>query len=147
MKVVIAIDSFKGCMSSLVAGNAAKRGVASVIKADVSVFPVADGGEGTARVLTEGMGGHFVKVNVHGPMGDIVEAEYGILPDGKTAVMEMASASGLTLIQEGHRDPLKANTVGVGEMITDGINKGCREFIIGIGGSGTSEAGIGMLYA
>ena len=147
MKVVIAIDSFKGCMSSHTAGNAAREGILSVMDAEVYVFPVADGGEGTTRVLTEGLGGQFVKVAVHGPLGNLVEAEYGILPDGKTAVMEMASASGITLIPDGQKDPLKANTSGVGEMIRDAIERGCRDFIIGIGGSGTTEAGIGMLYS
>lgn len=147
MKVVIAIDSFKGCMSSIVAGEAAKRGLLSVADADVSVFPVADGGEGTTQVLTDGLNGSFVKVPVHGPLGDIIEAAYGILPDKKTAVMEMASASGITLIPDGKKDPFMANTLGVGEMIMDAVKKGCRDFIIGIGGSGTTEAGIGMLYA
>lgn len=147
MKVVIAIDSFKGCMSSVVAGNAAKQGILSVTDADVSVFPVADGGEGTTQVLTAGLGGSFVNVTVHGPLGDLVETAYGILPDGNTAVMEMALASGITLIPDGRKDPLNANTAGVGEMIADAVKRGCRDFIIGIGGSGTTEAGIGMLHA
>jgi len=147
VKVVIAIDSFKGCMSSITAGNAAKNGILSVTDAEVSVFPIADGGEGTTHVLTEGLKGSFVNVRVHGPLGDITESVYGILPDNKTAVMEMASASGITLIPEDRKNPLIANTAGVGEMILDAVKRGCREFIIGIGGSGTTEAGIGMLYA
>ena len=147
MKVVIAIDSFKGCMSSVVAGNAAKHGLLSVTDAEASVFPVADGGEGTTRVLTEGLKGIFVSVSVHGPLGKLVEAEYGILPGGNTAVMEMAQASGLTLISEKERDPLNANTAGMGEMILDALSRGVNDFVIGIGGSATTEAGIGMLYA
>ena len=147
MKVVIAIDSFKGCMSSVVAGNAAKHGLLSVIDAEASVFPVADGGEGTTRVLTKGLRGNFVSVSVHDPLGKLVEAEYGILPGGNTAVMEMAQASGLTLISEEEKDPLNANTAGVGEMILDAVNRGVHDFVIGIGGSATTEAGIGMLYA
>ena len=147
MKVVIAIDSFKGCMSSVVAGNAAKHGLLSVTDAEASVFPVADGCEGTTRVLTEGLKGNFVSVSVHGPLGKLVEAEYGILPGGNTAVMEMAQASGLTLISEKERDPLNANTAGMGEMILDALSRGVNDFVIGIGGSATTEAGIGMLYA
>ena len=147
VKVVIAIDSFKGCMSSLVAGNAAKKGVLSVMDADVMVFPVADGGEGTSRVLTEGMKGTFREVSVHDPLGNQIVAEYGILPDNTTAVMEMAAASGITLVPEERRDPDMSNTAGVGEMILDAVEKGCRDFMIGIGGSATTEAGIGMLHA
>ena len=146
MKVIIAIDSFKGSMSSMEAGNAAKDGILNVCEADVIVKPLADGGEGTTQALVEGLGGSFEEILVTGPMGKKILAQYGILEDGKTAVMEMAEAAGIMLVEE-NLDPWKASTVGVGEMILDAVKKGCREFIIGIGGSATTEGGIGMLQA
>ena len=147
MRVVIAMDSFKGSMSSLAAGEAAKRGILSVCDAEVTVLPVADGGEGTTLALTCGLGGSMVAAEVKGPLGTPVWANYGILPDRHTAVMEMAAASGLTLVPETDRDPLMANTFGVGQMILDAIRRGCDSFLIGIGGSATTEGGIGMLNA
>lgn len=148
MKVVIAIDSFKGCLSSMEAGNAARDGVLLARPdAQVTVMPLADGGEGTASALTAGMKGYMTWLNVTGPMGDRVRCCYGILPRTMTAVMEMAAAAGLTLVDPQKRDPLKATTFGVGEMIIDAVHKGCRNFIIGIGGSATNDGGIGMLKA
>ena len=147
MKVVIAIDSFKGSMSSVEAGNAAKEGILNACEADVVVKPLADGGEGTTQALVDGLGGNFQEVQVTGPMGEKVHARYGILEDGKTAVMEMAEASGIILVKREDLDPWKASTTGVGEMILDAVKKGCREFIVGIGGSATTEGGIGMLMA
>lgn len=147
MKAVIAIDSFKGCMTSLQAGNAAARGILSACDAEVEVFPIADGGEGTCSVLTDGLGGEYTDVCVHDPIGRIIEARYGIIPERRLAIMEMAASSGLTLVPEDRRDPSVSNTLGLGEMILDAIGKGCREFMIGIGGSATTEAGIGMLAA
>lgn len=147
MKIVIAIDSFKGSMSSMEAGNAAKAGIRKACAADIVVKPLADGGEGTTEALVEGLGGEYVSVEVTGPLGGKTTARYGILGDGKTAVMEMAEASGITLVRREELDPERATTYGVGEMIMDAVNRGCREFIIGIGGSATSEGGAGMLQA
>ncbi len=147
MKVVIAIDSFKGSMSSMEAGNAAKAGIEKACSADIVVKPLADGGEGTTEALVEGLGGEYVSVGVTGPMGEKTNAKYGILGDGRTAVLEMAEASGIILVKREELNPLKATTYGVGEMILHAIKRGCREFIIGIGGSATSEGGVGMLQA
>lgn len=147
MKVVIAIDSFKGSMTSMEAGNAAKEGVLRACEAEVSVRPLADGGEGTTEALVEGLGGTYVRIEVTGPMGEPVTARYGMLGDGKTAVMEMAEAAGIILVDKKDLNPWKASTTGIGEMILDAAGRGCREFIIGIGGSATTEGGIGMLQA
>ena len=147
MKVVIAIDSFKGSLSSMEAGMAASMGVKKVREAEVIVKPLADGGEGTTDALVEGLGGTVVYTEVTGPLGKTVKAKYGILSDGVTAVMEMAEAAGITLVDRKQLNPWKATTYGVGEMIRDAIERGCREFIIGIGGSATTEGGIGMLMA
>lgn len=147
MKVLIAIDSFKGSLSSLEAGRAAERGILRAMPdADVTVKPLADGGEGTAEALITGMGGRTQSVTVHDPLGREITAEYGILPDG-TAVMEMAAAAGLTILGEDERDIMSASTCGVGEMIADAVSKGCRDFIIGIGGSATNDGGAGCLQA
>lgn len=147
MKVVVAIDSFKGSLSSLEAGNAAKEGILKARQAKVVVKPLADGGEGTTEALVEGLGGTYVSLTVAGPVAEPVKAKYGIMEDGRTAVMEMAEAAGITLMEPGELNPWKASTTGVGEMIQDAVKKGCREFIIGIGGSATTEGGIGMLEA
>ena len=147
MKVVVAMDSFKGSLSSMEAGRAAMRGIRRACDAEVVVRPTADGGEGTTEALTEGLGGTFRSVRVTGPMGESVEARYAVLPDGRTAVMEMAEAAGIVRVPRGALDPRRASTVGVGEMILDAVAAGCRDFILGIGGSATTEAGIGMLSA
>lgn len=144
MKVVAAVDSFKGSVSSVQAGNAVKEAVLSVCPdAEVIVMPLADGGEGTVETLVYGMGGDMIKTEVMGPMGEAHTAAYGIV-DG-TAVMEMAEASGLTLVAPEKRNPLYATTYGVGDMIKDALKRGCRDFIIGIGGSATNDGGVGML--
>lgn len=148
MRIVIAFDSFKGSLSSIEAGIAAEKGIKKVIPdAEVKVYPMADGGEGTVDAMVEGLGAKRVQVEVHGPRMEKVLAEYGILLDGITAVMEMAQAAGLTLLKEEDRSPLYATTLGVGEMIKDACEKGCRRFYIGIGGSATNDGGIGMLSA
>ncbi len=147
MKVVIAMDSFKGSMSSMEAGLAARAGVLRAVDAQVVVKPLADGGEGTTRALVDGLGGEYVSVRVSGPLGEPVTAKYGILPGGRTAVMEMAEAAGLALLPRESLDPWRADTRGVGEMILDALGRGCREFVVGIGGSATTEGGIGMLRA
>lgn len=147
MKIVVAIDSFKGSLSSIEAGSAAKSGIERACLADVTVMPLADGGEGTTEALVEGLGGTYVSAVVTGPLGGNVNAVYGILGDGRTAVMEMARASGIMLVDRKELNPSKATTYGVGEMILDAVGRGCREFIIGIGGSATTDGGAGMLQA
>lgn len=148
MKAVIAIDSFKGSMTSLEAGNAAKRGILRVIpEAEVVVKPLADGGEGTMDALIKGLGGKTIIISVTDPMGKKSQSQYGILQDGNTAVIEIAQAAGITKVQETKRNPLKATTAGVGEMIKDAVQRGCRKFLIGVGGSATNDGGIGMLKA
>ena len=147
MKAVIAIDSFKGSLSSAEAGKAAKEGIKRVMPdAGVIIKPVADGGEGTVEALVTGMNGRFVTKAVTDPLGRKVNAVYGILPDN-IAVIEMAAASGLTLISVSERDPMHTTTYGTGELILDAIKQGCRNFIIGIGGSATNDGGIGCLQA
>ncbi|HEO5182208.1 TPA: glycerate kinase [Streptococcus agalactiae] len=148
MKVVVAIDSLKGSLSSLEAGNAIKESINEVIPgADVEVHPLADGGEGTVEALTLGMGGTIETIPVKGPIGEKVHASYGIIPQRQLAIIEMAAAAGITLIATEERNPLHTTTYGVGEMIKDAISKGCRHFIIGIGGSATNDGGAGMLQA
>lgn len=147
MKTVIAIDSFKGSLTSIEAGHAVKKGILNILPdTEVIVKPLADGGEGTTAALVEGLGGEMVRINVHGPLETPVTAGYGMIPGTNTAIMEMASAAGITLVGKDKR-PLDATTYGVGEMIADAVNRGCRDFIIGIGGSATNDGGIGMLTA
>ena len=146
MTVVVAIDSLKGCLSSMDAGKAIREGIlAAKPDAEVVIKPLADGGEGTVDALIEGLHGERVNVTVTGPLGDPVSCYYGYLKETKTAIIEMASAAGITLINK--KNPLLATTYGVGEMINDAVEKGCRNFIIGIGGSATNDGGIGMLKA
>ena len=196
MKILIAIDSFKGSLSSKEAGEAIKSGILRVIPdAEVLISPLADGGEGTVETLVEALGGSLETVRVKGPLFQEVEAHYGMLSesekfqaeiksdthretlpenpskahseahsdahleapsdtdsqyspkDGKLAVMEMSQASGITLVSPEERNPLKTGSYGVGEMILDAYHKGCRRFLIGIGGSATNDGGIGMLSA
>ena len=148
MKAVIAIDSLKGSLSSLEAGDAIRAGILLADKdAQVIVRPLADGGEGTAEALTLGLNGEFRDVSVSDPLGRRIICRYGIVRETKTAVMEIAAAAGLTLLKEQERCPLKATTYGVGEMIADAIYAGCRHFIIGLGGSATNDGGAGMLQA
>ena len=147
MKVAIAIDSFKGSLSSLEAGNSAAAGVRKVFpEAECVVRPMADGGEGTVDALVAGMGGMLRQVEVTGPAGHPTMAKYGMLPGG-VAVMEMAQASGITLVSGDEKSPLTTTTYGVGEMILDAEKAGARRFVIGIGGSATNDGGSGMLQA
>ncbi len=146
MNVLISIDSFKGSMTSMQAGKAAKAGILKAVPdADVAICPLADGGEGTTDALVEGMGGEKIELEVTGPLGEKVNCYYGFIEDKSTAVMEMASVAGLTLVDE--KNPMSATTFGVGEMIADAVKRGCENIIIGIGGSATNDGGIGMLKA
>ena len=148
MRVVVAIDSFKGSMSSLEAGEAISKGIKKAHKdAEVEIRPLADGGEGTVEALSIGMGGRLINVDVTGPVGRKVNAVYGIVDSSKTAIIEMSQAAGITLVSGDEKNPLYTTTFGVGELIKDAINKGCRHFVVGIGGSATNDCGIGMLQA
>lgn len=148
MKITVAIDSLKGSLSSMEAGYAIAEGIHKVYpKASVQVRPLADGGEGTVDALVAGMNGIFRSVMVTGPLGEPVSARYGIIENTNTAVMEMSQAAGITLVPSKKRNPLYTTTYGVGEMIKDAIDMGCRRFIMGIGGSATNDGGIGMLQA
>ena len=148
MKAVIAIDSLKGSLSSIEAGQAIAEGIKKAdAKADVVIRPLADGGEGTVEALVCGMNGTLQHVKVTGPLGEPVVCEYGIIDETKTAVIEMSGAAGITLVPDIKKNPLYTTTYGVGEVIRDAIEKGCRRFIVGIGGSATNDGGIGMLQA
>ena len=148
MKVVVAIDSFKGSLTSIEAGMAAKEGILKAHPdANVVVKPLADGGEGTTDALIAGLGGERIDLTVTGPLGTPVNAHYGYLAEKNTAILEMAAAAGIILVRESEKNPLTATTYGVGEMIADAMERGIRNFIIGIGGSATNDGGIGMLKA
>lgn len=156
MKIVIAPDSFKGSLSSPQACEAIAEGIRRVIpNAQIVSIPMADGGEGTVESLVGSTGGQFRTMAVAGPVGEPVEAVYGILgaeesPAGSstlTAVIEMSAAAGMTLVPIDRRNPLHTTTYGVGQLIRDALDQGCRDFIIGIGGSGTNDCGCGMAQA
>lgn len=147
MKVTVAIDSFKGSLSTFQAGRAVADGIKRIFSdVDIKICPLADGGEGTVEAVIGAMNGRMVEATVCNPLGLPIKSSYGITST-QTAVIEMASASGLTLIEEKDRNPLYTTTYGVGELIKDAIEKGCRKFLIGIGGSATNDGGIGMLQA
>ena len=146
MKIVIASDSFKGSLSSIEVAQAATRGIKSVYPdCEVIAVNVADGGEGTVEAVVEALGGEIVTATVHDPLGRLIPARYGIA--GNKAIIEMAAASGLTLLCPEERNPWLTSTHGTGELIMDAMHRGCRQFLIGIGGSATNDAGTGMLQA
>lgn len=148
MKIVIAPDSFKGSLSARDAAAAIARGVKRAAPhAETVEVPVADGGEGTADSLVAATGGHIVEATVTGPLDEPVRAAYGVLGDGVTCVVEMASASGLVLVPPERRNPLRTTTFGTGELIRHALDAGFRRFILAIGGSATNDGGIGMLQA
>ncbi|MBE5753382.1 MAG: glycerate kinase [Clostridiales bacterium] len=147
MKVVIVIDSFKGSLTSVQAGFAVADGIKKAIpNAETLVCPIADGGEGTTSAVVTATGGKIYKLKVCGPLGEQVDAEYGVTPNG-TVVVETATAAGLTLIEREKRNPLETTTYGLGEIILDAVKKGYRDFIVGLGGSATNDGGVGMLQA
>ncbi|MBR3932489.1 MAG: glycerate kinase [Clostridia bacterium] len=148
MNVAIAIDSFKGSLSSLDAGMAAAEGIKRANpNAKIAVRPIADGGEGTVDALCMGLGGIVMSIDVTGPLGEKVKAEYGLVVQSRTAIIEISAAAGITLVPDEQKNPLNTTTYGVGEIISDAISRGCRDFIIGIGGSATNDGGIGMLQS
>lgn len=147
-RIIAAFDSFKGSLTSREAGEAFSRGfMAERPDAEVEVLAIADGGEGMAEAISEGMGGEMVSVVVGDPLGRKIEARYALINGGATAVIAMSSASGLTLLKPEERNPLIASTFGTGELIVDALERGCREVIMGLGGSATNDCGVGMLRA
>lgn len=147
-KVVIAMDSLKGSMTSLEAGTVIQEAIHMVQKeTEVVVKPLADGGEGTTEALIEGLHGERIEKIVTGPLKEPVMAVYGWIEESKTAIMEMASAAGIVLLKEEERNPWEATTYGVGELIKDAVLRGAKKIILGIGGSATNDGGIGMLQA
>ncbi len=148
MRVVVAPDKFKGCLSAPEAALAMARGVSAACpEAVIDLVPMADGGEGTVEALVAATHGSFREVTVTGPMGEPVIARFGLLGDGKTAVIEMAAASGLVLVPQSRRDPRVATTRGTGELVCAALDLGCRTIILGIGGSATNDGGAGMAQA
>ena len=148
MKITVAIDSFKGSLSSLDSGRAVKKAAERVFKnVEVDIRPLADGGEGTVDAIISANDGEIISIEVTGPLGAPVKASYGLIGKTNTAVIEMSSAAGITLVDRSELNPLKATTYGVGELICDAISRSARRFIIGIGGSATNDGGAGMLKA
>jgi glycerate 2-kinase len=148
VRILIAPDKFKGALSARhVAGNVAK-GLRDVFpNAEIEIVPMADGGEGTAEAICQARAGSWLKCKAHDPIGREIEARYGWIEDGKLAVMEMSEAAGMRRLSENERDPVRATTFGVGEMILDAANRGANEIIIGLGGSATNDGGRGMAKA
>ena len=148
MKIIVAPDSFKGSLSAIEAANAMEKGIKKAFpEAETVLLPIGDGGEGTMETLVAATDGIVKTVSVTAPLGNQVEAAYGVLGDGETCVIEMASASGLHLVADGMLKPLKATTYGTGELIRQALDAGFSSFIIGLGGSATNDGGAGMLQA
>lgn len=148
MKIIIAPDSFKGSMSAVDVAKSIEKGVKRVLpKCETLLLPVGDGGEGTLEVLIKATDGEIRTCRVKDPTGNIVDANYGVLGNGKTCVIEMSTASGLNLTTPGKREILKSSSYGTGELILNALNDGLRDFIITLGGSATNDGGLGMLSA
>jgi len=148
IKILIAPDSFKHSLSSLEAADSISTGIQKILEEVViCLSPVADGGEGTVQALIDATDGILEKTRVHDPLMRMITASYGILGDGKTAVIEMASASGIELLKPEERDPLKTTTYGTGELIRHALDNECSRIILGIGGSATIDGGAGLLAA
>ena len=148
MKVVIASDSFKGSLSSMDVAGAAAQGIADVFPdCEIVKVPVADGGEGSVDSLVSATGGKKISAASYDPLMRSMEASYGVLGDGRTAVIEISAASGLALLDENERNPMATSTYGTGVLISDALGRGYRNFIIALGGSATNDGGIGILSA
>ena len=148
MKIVIAPDSFKGSLSSLAVTKAVKQGFEEVFpNAEILSIPLADGGEGTVKSVIENCGGNILTTAVTDPLGERILADYGVTSDGKSAIIEMAAASGLMLIPEIKRNPMNTTTFGTGDLIKSALDKGFRNIIIGLGGSATTDGGAGAVQA
>ncbi|OCL26586.1 glycerate kinase [Orenia metallireducens] len=147
-KILVAPDSFKGNLTALEVADNIEKGILSVLpEVEVIKVPMADGGEGTVQSLVDATKGKLIYKEVTGPIGEAVQAQFGILGDGKRAVIEMATASGLPLVPLDKRDPTKTTTYGTGELIKAALDQGVEELIIGIGGSATNDGGVGMAQA
>ena len=148
MRILIAPDKFKGALNAReVAENIAKGLRDALPDARIDIVPMADGGEGTAEAICEARGGSWLKCKAHDPLGREIEARYAWIEDGQLAVMEMSEAAGMRRLSESERDPVRATTFGVGEMILDAAGRGANEIIIGLGGSATNDGGFGMARA
>ena len=148
MKIILAIDSFKGSLSSTEAEKAVEEAIHTVMsECETTCIPIADGGEGTLSVIMETTGATLHTVLAHNPCMEIIPAQYGISADGQTAFIEMATISGLPLIRKDQQNPMETSSFGTGELILDALQKGCTRFVVGIGGSATNDAGTGMLQA
>lgn len=148
MKIVIAPDSYKESLSAMDVAVAIENGFRRVMPdADIVKLPMADGGEGTVQSLVDATGGQIITVNVTGPLGNEVEGFFGLMGDGKTAVIEMAAASGLHLVPPSQRNPLVTTSFGTGELIKAALEHGATHLIVGIGGSATNDGGAGMAQA
>jgi glycerate kinase len=154
MKIFLAPQALKGSLDAAAVGAAMADGVCIALPdAEISIIPVADGGEGTVRALVAATNGQLLRTRVTGPLGELVEAEWGLLgaggivPDEKTAVIEMAAAAGLPLVPLERRNPLVTTTYGVGELLRAALDAGCKRILIGIGGSATNDGGAGMAQA
>src|SRR6266436_999509 len=148
MKILIAPDKFKGALNAREAAENIAKGLRDALPgAKIEIVPMADGGEGTAEVICNARSGSWVQCKAHDPLGREIDAHYAWVADEKLAVMEMSEASGMRRVSESERDPLRATTFGVGEMILDAVSRGAREIIIGLGGSATNDGGSGMARA
>src|SRR5690348_2396925 len=154
MKIILAPQALKGSLDAEAVGAAMAEGVRIALPdAEIAIIPVADGGEGTVRALVAATGGQLLRTRVTGPLGEPVEAEWGLLgsdtaaPGEKTAVIEMAAAAGLPLVPLERRDPRVTTTSGVGELMRAALDEGCTRILIGIGGSATNDGGAGMAQA
>ncbi|OEZ63612.1 glycerate kinase [Duganella sp. HH105] len=148
MKIVIAPDSFKESLTAMAVANEIEAGFREFYPdAEYVKLPVADGGEGTVQAMIDASGGRRVNLQVSGPLGEPVEAFYGLMGDGATAVIEMAAASGLELVPTALRDPLRTSSYGTGQLIRNALDAGARRFVLGVGGSATNDGGAGMVQA
>jgi glycerate kinase len=147
MKILIGVDSFKDSLSAIDVSRSIKKGILKANnRAEIKEIPLADGGEGTMEILVNNLNGKIIKTKVFGPLGEKINGSYGIV-DENTAIIEMATVAGLELLKEKDRNPSKTTTYGVGQLMLDAFDKGCREFIIAIGGSSTNDGGIGLASA
>ncbi|WP_069998656.1 glycerate kinase [Cellulosilyticum sp. I15G10I2] len=147
MQIIVAPDSFKGSMSAIEAANSIEKGIKKVFKdAAIVKIPIADGGEGTVDAIIMGSNGTYKEINVTGPLGEKLPAKYGILPDG-SAVIEMAAASGITLVPREKLNPMETTTYGTGELVKAALDAGARKIVMGIGGSATNDGGMGLAQA
>ncbi|EGW36247.1 glycerate kinase [Desulfosporosinus sp. OT] len=148
MRIVIAPDSFKGCLTALNVALAMSRGVQRVYPESViDLIPMADGGEGTVEAILSSVGGEKIEIKVSDPLGRPIRAAYGLIDEGNTAIIEMAAASGLTLLNDEERNPRLTSTQGTGELILDALERGVKKILLGIGGSATNDGGAGLAVA